>query len=179
MLSAEGASEADAARNRRLQEKMFAVVKAEKDPAAAEKKLREVAAASIADMSEAQKKAADANPGAIIAQVKAVNTPWFRFFLTYDPRPTLRQVKIPVLALNGELDTQVSSKQNLPEIAKALKAARNKKSRTVELPKLNHLFQTAKTGGFSEYAKIEETISPMVLTQMSDWIAKQTGLKRP
>ncbi len=177
MIRAEGGTEADAARNRKLQEKLFAVVKTETDPATAEKKLREVAAASVAEMSEAQKKAADANPGAVIAQVKAVNTPWFRFFLTYDPRTALRQLKIPMLAINGALDLQVPSKQNLPEIAKALKAAGNKKSQTVELPKLNHLFQTAKTGGFSEYAKIEETISPLALTQMSDWIAKQAGIK--
>lgn len=178
MIRAEGGTEADAARNRKLQEKLFAVVKAETDPAAAEKKLREVAAASVADMSEAQKKAADANPGAVLAQVKSLNTPWFRFFLTYDPRPALRQLKIPVLALNGELDLQVPPQQSLPEIAKALKAAGNKKAQSVALPKLNHLFQTAKTGGFSEYAKIEETISPLALTQISDWIAKQTGLKK-
>jgi uncharacterized protein len=178
IMLAEGGTEADAARNRKLQEKMFAVVKAEKDPAAAEKKLRAVAAASIADMSEAQKKAADANPGAILVQVKAVNTPWFRFFLTYDPRPTLRQIKVPVLALNGELDLQVSPKQNLPEIAKALRAGGNKKFQTIELPKLNHLFQTTKTGGLNEYAKIEETIAPTALTLISDWIAKQTKLKK-
>lgn len=178
MIRAEGGTEADAARNHNLQAKLFGVVKTEKDPAAADRKLREVAAASVAEMSEAQKKAADANPGAVIAQIKSVNTPWFRFFLTYDPRTALRQLKIPVLAINGELDLQVSSKQNLPEIAKALKSAGNKKFQTIELPKLNHLFQTAKTGGVSEYAKIEETISPAALTQISDWIAKQTGIKK-
>jgi uncharacterized protein len=112
------------------------------------------------------------------AQVKSVNTPWFRFFMSYDPRTTLRQIKVPVLALNGELDLQVAVKQNLPEIAKALKAGGNKKVQTVALPKLNHLFQTAKTGAFSEYAKIEETMSPAALTLMSDWIVKQTGLKK-
>ncbi len=178
MMIAEGSTADEAARNRKLQEKMFAVLKTEKDEAAAEKKLREVMAAQIAEMSEAQKKAADANPGALLAQIKTVNNPWFRFFVTYDPRTALRQIKIPVLAINGELDLQVPPKQNLPEIAKALKAAGNKKFQTVELPKLNHLFQPTKTGAFSEYGKIEETISPVALTMMSDWIRKQAGLKK-
>ena len=178
MMIAEGSTSDEAARNRKLQEKMFAVLKTEKDEAAAEKKLREVMAAQIAEMTEAQKKAADANPGALLAQIKTVNNPWFRFFVTYDPRPALRQIKIPVLAINGELDLQVPPKQNLPEIAKALKAAGNKDFQTVELPKLNHLFQSTKTGAFSEYGKIEETISPAALTVMSDWIRKQAGLKK-
>ncbi len=177
MLAA-GGTEDQATRNRKLQEKMFAVIKTEKDEASAEKKLREDMAASISEMTEEQKKAADANPGALLQQIKQVNTKWFRYFLSYDPRTALRQIKIPVLALNGELDFQVPPKQNLPEIAKALKAAGNKNFQTVELPKLNHLFQTAKTGAFSEYSQIEETIAPIALMQMSDWIRKQTGLKK-
>ena len=98
--------------------------------------------------------------------------------MTYDPRPALKQIKIPILAINGELDLQVPPKQNLPEIAKTLKAAGNKDFQTVELPKLNHLFQSTKTGAFSEYRKIEETISPAALTMMSEWIRKQAGLKK-
>jgi len=35
---------------------------------------------------------------------------------------------------------------------------------------LNHLFQTAKTGAPAEYA---ETMSPVVLDQISGWILKQ------
>ncbi len=172
---AEGASEADIAQSRKFQEQSFALLKTEKDPAITEKKLREIVAAAVATVSEAQKKMVET---ALIAQAKSVNTPWFRFFLTYDPRPALRQLKIPVLAINGEVDLQVPPKQNLPEIAKALKAGGNKKSQTVELPKLNHLFQTAQTGGVSEYSKIAETIAPTALTQISDWIVKQTGIKK-
>ncbi len=178
LMLAEGSTPDEAARNRKLKEKMIAVLKSEKDEVAAEKKLRDVMIAHIGEMSEAQKKAADANPGALVSQIKATNNPWFRFFVTYDPRTALRQIKIPVLAINGELDLQVSAKQNLPEIAKALKAAGNKKFQTVELPKLNHLFQPTKTGAFSEYGKIEETISPAALTAISDWLRKQTGLKK-
>ena len=48
--------------------------------------------------------------------------PWFRYFLTYDPRTALARVKCPVLALNGELDLQVTIDENLPAIEKALRA---------------------------------------------------------
>ena len=172
---AEGASETAIAENRKIQEQSFAILKAEKDPANADKKFQELVANAVKSAPAAQKKAVEA---ALNSQFKAINTPWFRFFMNYDPRVLLRHVKLPVLALNGELDLQVAPKQNLPEIAKALKAAGNKKVQIVELPKLNHLFQTAKTGAFSEYAKIEETMSPTALTLMSDWIAKQTGIKK-
>ncbi len=175
IMRAEGTPEATIAENRKTQEKMFAIIKAENDAAGAEKKLMELVATVVATAPDAQKKTVEAS---LNAQVKTVNAPWFRYFLTFDPRPTLRQVKVPVLAINGELDLQVSPQQNLPEIAKALKAAGNKKFQTVALPKLNHLFQTTQTGAFSEYAKLEETMSPTALTLMSDWIAKQTGVKK-
>ena len=129
-------------------------------------------ATAVAAVPAAQKKTVEAT---LTNQIKSYNSPWFRYFLTFDPRPTLRQVQVPVLALNGALDLQVPPKQNLPEIAKALKAGGNKKVQIVELPKLNHLFQTTQTGAFSEYAKIEETMSPTALKIMSDWIVKQKG----
>ncbi len=43
-----------------------------------------------------------------------------RFFITYDPRPTLRRLKCPVLAINGEKDLQVLPKENLDAIRAAL-----------------------------------------------------------
>lgn len=103
---------------------------------------------------------------------KTLLTPWFRYFLKYDPRPTLEKVKCPVLALNGEKDLQVPAKENLKEIEIALKKGGNKNFKIVELPVLNHLFQTAKTGSPSEYSKITETFSPKALKIIIEWINK-------
>jgi hypothetical protein len=105
--------------------------------------------------------------------VQSLSSPWFRFFLSYDPATALRQVKCPVLALNGSKDVQVSPSQNLPAIRKALEQAGNAHIETVELPGLNHLFQTAKTGAPDEYSTIEETIAPVVLQKIAAWILKQ------
>lgn len=99
-------------------------------------------------------------------------TPWMRYFLTFDPRPVLSRVRVPVLALNGTLDGQVLSRENLAAIASALTAGGNTDFETVELPGLNHLFQTATTGAISEYSVIEETIAPLALDRLGDWITR-------
>jgi hypothetical protein len=81
-----------------------------------------------------------------------------------------------VLALNGEKDLQVPPKENLGAIEKALTESGNKNFKTMELPKLNHLFQTCETGAIDEYIRIEETISPVVLEILKEWVL-DSGLK--
>jgi hypothetical protein len=102
---------------------------------------------------------------------KLLASAWIKFFVDYDPRPNLEKVHCPVLALNGVKDTQVPAKENLDEIEKALKAAGNKNVTVRAFPDLNHLFQRCQSGLPDEYGKIEETISPLVLDIISDWIA--------
>jgi fermentation-respiration switch protein FrsA (DUF1100 family) len=80
--------------------------------------------------------------------------------------------------MGGSLDLQVPAKENLKAIEDALKAGGNTNVKTEELPGLNHLFQKAKTGGVSEYAKSEETMSPAALKVMGDWIESVAGLKK-
>jgi len=102
-----------------------------------------------------------------------ITSPWFRYFLTCDPATALRKVTCPALAINGEKDTQVPPKQNRSAIRKALEQAGNKHFEVDELPGLNHLFQTAKSGAPVEYAEIEETMSPVALEKVASWILKQ------
>jgi len=98
------------------------------------------------------------------------NQPWFRNFITYQPVTDLSKVICPVLALGGAKDTQVNSKENLSLINEVLTKSHNKNFKTVELPSLNHLLQTAQTGNLAEYGQIDETISPVALNLMSSWI---------
>jgi hypothetical protein len=138
------------------------LVENEKDDAALEKALREKLVGKVPD-------------GQIGAQIKMISSPWFRNFLQYDPASALSKVTCPVLDINGEKDLQVPPEQNLPPIRKALEAAGNKNFEVDELPGLNHLFQTAKTGGVTEYSQIEETISPLALEKIAGWILKQNA----
>jgi pimeloyl-ACP methyl ester carboxylesterase len=141
---------------------MLALIESEKDDAALNKELREKLAGKIPE-------------GQIDAQIKTITSPWFRQFIAYDPAPTLRKLTCPVLAINGEKDLQVPPDQNLPVIRKALADAGNKNFEVDELPGLNHLFQTAKTGAVSEYGEIEETMAPVALDKIAIWIVKQTA----
>lgn len=106
--------------------------------------------------------------------LRGMQTPWFRFFLTFDPRPTLRQVRCPVLALNGSLDLQVPPAENLAAITQTLAEGGNQDVTVHELDGLNHLFQTATTGSVTEYATIEETFAPAALAIIADWIQGQS-----
>lgn len=176
---AEGASDADVATGQALETKILAVAARESDPAAARTKVAALLRHALATMTPAQRKAMG-DPGPLIrAQSAAVASPWFRFFLTYDPVPTLKQVRCPVLALDGSLDLQVPPSENLAAIGAALKAGGNADVTTTELPGLNHLFQTAKTGSPSEYGRIEETLAPALLATVGDWIAARANSLRP
>lgn len=106
-------------------------------------------------------------------QVAAVTTPWWIFFLKYDPALSLTKVKCPVLALNGEKDIQVTPKENLTAIAGALKNVNNQVI-TKELPGLNHFFQECDECSPQEYAKLKQTFSPAALTEISSWVLKVT-----
>jgi len=103
-------------------------------------------------------------------------SPGFRSILRYNPKETLMKVKCPVLALHGDKDTQIP-KDDLKGVEAALKAGGNLQYTIKVFSGLNHLFQTAQTGSPSEYAKIEETVSPTVLNIISDWILNQTSKK--
>jgi len=155
-----GVSREKAEQNATEQRELLALVKREKDNSELEKKLREKLAGTVP---EAQ----------LGTQIKQISSPWFRYFIAYDPATALRKVTCPVLVINGEKDLQVPPKQNLPAIRTALEPAGNKNFEVDELPGLNHLFQTAKTGSPAEYAEIEETMSPVALEKVASWILKQ------
>jgi hypothetical protein len=98
-----------------------------------------------------------------------LNTPWMINFIRYDPAPVIKKVKCPVMALNGSKDLQVPP-ENLEGIRQALNKGGNKKFLVREYPGLNHLFQECTTGLHTEYKEIEQTISPEVLSDISNWI---------
>jgi uncharacterized protein len=160
LAAAAGESKEKAQKAAADEREVLSLVEKEKDDGVLQKELREKLAGQIP---EAQ----------MGAQITMITSPWFRYFLTYDPATALRKVKCPVLAINGEKDRQVSPQQNLPAIRHALAEGGNKNFEVIELPGLNHLFQTAKTGAVSEYAEIEETMSPLAMKTIADWILKQ------
>jgi pimeloyl-ACP methyl ester carboxylesterase len=157
--------------NRKFNEQLYAILAQDIDTPTAAKKVEDLYKARMASMNDEQRKAFQPM---MESQMKQATTAWFRYFLKYDPGPTLRKVRCPVLAMNGELDLQVSPAQNLPALAKALEDGGNTDYEIVKLAKLNHLFQTATTGSPGEYAAISETVSPVALDLMTAWILRHT-----
>jgi pimeloyl-ACP methyl ester carboxylesterase len=80
-------------------------------------------------------------------------------------------VRVPVLAIWGEKDLQVPPAENRPAVEAALRAGGNQNVECLVLPGLNHLLQTAGTGGNAEYGAIEETIAPVVLDKLVAWMS--------
>ena len=167
---AAGLTEEQITQKLNIQKNIFEILLNEKDTVNQMDHLQQVFSnGTYETMSDDQKKIIDAN-------LNALKTKWFRFFLTYDPFPALVKLKCPVLALNGSKDLQVPPAENLAAIEKALKEGGNKNFKSMEMENLNHLFQTCETGTVAEYAQIEETISPAVLEILRVWI-KNLGIK--
>ncbi len=102
--------------------------------------------------------------------VKELTNPWMYYFITHNPYNDIIKIKVPILAINGTMDTQVVSTLNLPAILKAASHGGNKNITIKYLNGLNHLFQKCTTGSPNEYAQIEETISEEALEMIKDWI---------
>jgi hypothetical protein len=158
---------------------LFEIAAREPDAEAAAAEMAALLRARMADVAAETRAMAGIQEGGeeawIASQVERVNTPWFRYFLGYDPVPALEAVRVPVLAVNGELDVQVTPEANLAAIAAALERAGNPDVTVRELPGLNHLFQEAETGSPAEYAAIDQTMSPRLLELVADWIVARVG----
>lgn len=106
----------------------------------------------------------------LLTGYERMQTPWFRYFLTYEPIPALVKTTCPILSLIGEKDLQVDPKLNMEPLQAAIRKAGHPKSECKELPGLNHLFQVCQTGALDEYQSIEQTFAPSALRQISDWL---------
>jgi fermentation-respiration switch protein FrsA (DUF1100 family) len=154
--------------------KIYNIAMQERDSSKAAEEIHKVLEGFYNSLNDSVKNAPENSKERFFARINTILSPWFRFFLSYDPTESLSKLKIPVLALDGENDLQVSPKENLAAIESALKKAGNKHYKIIEFPKLNHLFQTSETGSPTEYSKIEETIAPIALSTISDWILMVT-----
>jgi hypothetical protein len=157
---AAGMPPAQRAASNSLQRRLMDVVTSDRDRAAAQEEIARLLRAEVPGLA----------PEQALAQAEALTSPWMQEFLRHDPRPVLRELTVPVLAVNGGNDLQVLAGPNLAAIESALAAAGNEDFETVEFEGLNHLLQTSETGLVTEYGRIEETIAPIALRRIGDWI---------
>jgi pimeloyl-ACP methyl ester carboxylesterase len=169
IMRAGGATDEAIRAANRQQEQIFAIIARGGDSATVRQRVRASFLAGLTPEERASMGSMEVLPPG----VEAALTPWFRFYLSYDPKPSLRRLTVPALALNGSMDTQVIARDNLPILENLLRAAGNRDFRVVELPGLNHLFQTAPTGAPPEYVQIPETFAPSALQLIGDWILRR------
>jgi fermentation-respiration switch protein FrsA (DUF1100 family) len=175
----QSASQTAMATNDRVLLGAFRVVAETDDAAESAERIREVLASEIEKLDPEERSAAGIpadDPGPWLdAQVAEFNSPWMRFFLNHDPASALEATRVPVLAVNGSLDSQVDADINLVAIEAALRRGGNSDYTVEEIPGLNHLFQEAPTGNPTEYAVIEQTMSPVLMDRVADWILERTS----
>ncbi len=126
----------------------------------------------------AEQRAAMGNPDSLLAartdmQMKAIRTPWFAFFASYDPAGDLAKIRCPVLALFGELDQQVLPSLNMQPMKEALARNGNPDVTVKVVAGVNHLFQKATTGSPAEYAGLEKRFADGVLDLLMEWMKKR------
>jgi pimeloyl-ACP methyl ester carboxylesterase len=103
----------------------------------------------------------------------SVRIPWVKEFFTYDPIPTIRKVKQPILILQGGLDQQITPDQ-AGLLEAAAKESGNLNIRVQLFPNLNHLFLPAKTGAFSEYGTLQtKSIPSEVIRTLTGWLKEK------
>lgn len=135
--------------------------------------LRASSAEVMAELDGPARRALGLDEGAVEQSIALAATPWFRSLMRIDPASYLRRTRVPVLALFGAKDLQVAADENAVALRAALAEAGNTDVEVHILPGLNHLFQRADTGGVDEYGSIEETMSPEVLNQVTEWIRRR------
>lgn len=102
---------------------------------------------------------------------KAAESPWFQSFLAFDPARVMKDIRQPILILQGSLDTQVA-----PHHAEKLATLANarKKGGAVQLTMVdgvNHLLVPAQTGEFDEYPDLKDKrVSRKVIETIVEWL---------
>ncbi|MCP5042472.1 MAG: alpha/beta hydrolase [bacterium] len=164
-----GSSKAVIDRVLEIQRQLVSILAQDANPTTARARFRKL----YENWSPADRALAGFNDDNIETKLDSLLLPWTRYFMTHDPAAILRLVDRPVLALFGEKDMQVPPEPNARVVKEALSNAADPDVTVEVLSGLNHLLQACETGMPGEYASIEQTIAPVVLGRLSDWIGER------
>ena len=156
--------------NDQLNSSIYKIVEKAKTSEAAGKKLDVFFKKYTKNMTVEQRREAHLTDIEIAAIRAQLTSPWMFTLFHIQPSDYLKEVRCPVLALNGDRDIQVDAKTNLEGIAYGT----SKSPLTIvhTEPGTNHLLQECETGTVEEYGAIEQTISPWVLLMMRRWMER-------
>lgn len=154
--------------NLQLSDAIYALIEKAKSAEKARSSVRDFLEHYAENLSLEQRKELNLTTEGIMATCLTLGSDWYYALMTIQPEKYMAKVKCPVLALNGDRDTQVDAVENLAAIRTAMK--KNSACTTEVLPRLNHLFQECETGYFEEYGDISQTLCPDVWERIISWL---------
>jgi pimeloyl-ACP methyl ester carboxylesterase len=106
-------------------------------------------------------------PGITDAVRRQADTPYFKSFLMFDPAETLKDVRQPILVIQGALDTELAAShaQALADLANARKKAVPAKVAVV--PGVDHLLAPSTT---DDAGSSGQAVSSAVTSAVIDWL---------
>ncbi|MCC5908490.1 MAG: alpha/beta hydrolase [Balneolaceae bacterium] len=102
-------------------------------------------------------------------QLSTAKSRWFKSLIELEPAELITEVDVPIIAIFGEKDMQVSARSN-SEVANRLVASVNVNLEIAEISGANHLFQSANTGMPSEYGMLENNFADEFLDVLLQWL---------
>jgi len=106
---------------------------------------------------------------------RQADSPWFTSWLLFDPAAAIKQLKQPILILQGALDTTIppDTASYLEQLGRARKVPASA-TRKVVLAGLNHFFVPARTGEPEEYPTLDaKTISGDATSALALWLKEE------
>ena len=179
LLDEGGATADEIEQAQALQQSVFSAVATGQGWDQVEASIRELVLHQIEALPEQTRNAIpdpDAYVEAVVAQeLTTWQSPWFKSFLEHDPRPAIVDLGVPVIALYGELDTQVPAAINSTAMSEAISESNIPGHALGTIFGANHLFQEASTGSVSEYAQLKPEFAPDFLEILVTWLTNQLG----
>ena len=168
VLKISGASQELTDQRLELNKKVYAVVKNTENFGTLEGNVEEMLREHLTSLG-VDGPALDAETAAIMESFGPTITPWFFEFLKFSAQPFIERIQIPVFAAFAGNDIQTNASVN-GQALREMTSVQRDLFEIITYPGLNHLFQTATTGGLAEYATNAETFNEKVLEDIAGWI---------
>jgi predicted esterase len=97
---------------------------------------------------------------------RPADAPWLASYLTWDLRPRLAELQLPMLLLHGDLDAEVPFAQ-MESLKTYLSEHGHYMVSVMPAKSMNHCLQRAETGAVAEYGSLEPACSELLIKRIA------------